>query len=99
MTTTLFGDDGMPNRTWRFNSTALVRNRERQLLTQEAVHIRSGVAWTTVSRLERGMHTPRFTTVKKLADALQSDPGELVEWIDDDDTLPSSYTLQQGALR
>ncbi len=44
--------------------------REKRLLTQADLAQRSGIAETTINRIERGHHEPRFSTVRKLATAL-----------------------------
>ena len=53
--------------------------RERRLLTQADLAERSGVAETTINRLENGHHQARISTVRKLAEALGVDPAELME--------------------
>lgn len=54
--------------------------RERKLLTQRDLAALSGVGLSTIVRAEkqRGHATPQV--IKKLAKALDVDPGELVEW-------------------
>ena len=44
--------------------------RERLLLSQEELALRSGVSRSTVSRLERGLQEPTYATLKRLASAL-----------------------------
>jgi transcriptional regulator with XRE-family HTH domain len=53
--------------------------RERQLLTQAELAQRSGVAETTINRLENARHEARFSTVRKLAAALGVEPQVLME--------------------
>ena len=48
-------------------------------LTQEQVAERSGVHATEVSRIETGKRDPQVSTVKKLADAVELRPGQLLE--------------------
>ena len=51
--------------------------RDRRLLTQEDLAQRSGVHYTTISKIERG-GSARPSTVRKLAAALEVDPTELL---------------------
>ena len=53
--------------------------RERAFLTQAELAEKSGVAETTINRLENGHHGARISTVRKLAAALGVAPAELVE--------------------
>ncbi|MBI2756333.1 MAG: helix-turn-helix transcriptional regulator [Chloroflexi bacterium] len=53
--------------------------RERRLLTQADLAERSGVAETTINRIENGHHEARFSTTRKLASALDVPPSELME--------------------
>lgn len=53
--------------------------RERAFMTQLELADKSGVAKTTVNRLERGHHAARFSTIKKLAQALGVPPEELTK--------------------
>jgi transcriptional regulator with XRE-family HTH domain len=53
--------------------------RERRLLTQAELATRSGVAETTINRLENARHEARFSTVRKLAEALRVEPEQLME--------------------
>ena len=52
--------------------------RKRKLLTQEQLAERSGVGIATIIRVERNQVEPRGSTIRKLADALDVDAGELV---------------------
>ena len=52
--------------------------RERRFLTQADLAEKSGVAETTINRVEKGHHEPRFSTVRKLAEALRVEPSALV---------------------
>jgi transcriptional regulator with XRE-family HTH domain len=52
--------------------------RERLGLTQEQVSERSGVQPGEVSRIERGMRDPKVSTLKRLADAVEVEPGDLL---------------------
>jgi len=52
--------------------------REHRLLTQAELAAHSGVAETTINRIEKGRHEPRFSTIRKLAEALGVAPAELI---------------------
>jgi transcriptional regulator with XRE-family HTH domain len=51
--------------------------RERNLLTQAELGVAAGVSRDQVSRIERDEVDPRFSTIRKLARALNVDPTEL----------------------
>jgi transcriptional regulator with XRE-family HTH domain len=53
--------------------------RKRRLLTQEQLAERSGIAVSTVIRIERNQVEPHGATIRKLADALGTTAAELVE--------------------
>jgi transcriptional regulator with XRE-family HTH domain len=57
----------------------LKEHRERALLTQAELAAKSGVSEVTINRIENGRHDPRFSTVRKLAQALNVAPPELME--------------------
>jgi transcriptional regulator with XRE-family HTH domain len=57
----------------------LRRLRERRALRQEDLAALAGVGKNTVNRIEKNHTEPHMTTVRKLAEALGVDPGELVE--------------------
>jgi len=52
--------------------------RESKLLTQEMLAQRSHVSRPTIARLERGDEEARFSTIWKLADALDVEPAALI---------------------
>ncbi len=56
----------------------LKRLRERRLLTQAQLGVAAGVNRDQVSRIERDEVEPRFSTIRKLAKALEVDPRELI---------------------
>ena len=56
----------------------LRRLREARLLTQAQLGETAGVHRDQVSRIERDEVEPRFSTIRKLAEALGVDPAELV---------------------
>jgi transcriptional regulator with XRE-family HTH domain len=53
--------------------------RIRRALTQEELAAAAGIGKNTVNRLERDLTEPRPPTLRKLAQALEVDPAELVE--------------------
>lgn len=53
--------------------------RERLGLTQEQVSERSGVQAGEVSRIERGKRDPQISTLEKLAAAVETPPGRLLD--------------------
>ncbi len=53
--------------------------RKRLGLTQEEVAERSGVHATEVSRIEAGKRDPRASTLQRLAEAVEVQPGQLLE--------------------
>lgn len=53
--------------------------RKRALLTQEELAERSGVGVTTIIRIERNQVEPQGRTIRKLAEALDVEPSELVK--------------------
>jgi transcriptional regulator with XRE-family HTH domain len=55
----------------------LRRLREDTLLTQAELGEAAGVSRDQVSRIERDEVDPRFSTIRKLARALEVDPREL----------------------
>jgi transcriptional regulator with XRE-family HTH domain len=56
----------------------LKRQRTRRALTQAQLAERAGVSTATVARTERDEIEPRMPTLRKLAEALEVDPAELV---------------------
>jgi transcriptional regulator with XRE-family HTH domain len=56
----------------------LRRQRTRRALTQAELAERAGVTTATVARIERDEIEPRMTTLRKLSQALEVDPAELV---------------------
>ncbi len=53
--------------------------RKRALLTQRELADKSGVGVTTVIRIERNQVEPQGSTIRKLAEALDVAPEELVK--------------------
>jgi transcriptional regulator with XRE-family HTH domain len=56
----------------------LHRARKRAGLTQEEVAERSGVHATEVSRMEANKRDPRISTLKRLAEAVEVSPSDLL---------------------
>jgi transcriptional regulator with XRE-family HTH domain len=52
--------------------------RERRLLTQAELAERVGMTVGTINRIERGVHEPRFSTIRKLAAALDVAADDLI---------------------
>jgi transcriptional regulator with XRE-family HTH domain len=52
--------------------------RQKRVLTLRELEERSGVAYNTIWHLENGKREAQPRTIRKLADALGVDPGELV---------------------
>jgi len=52
--------------------------RTRRLLTQVQLAEKSGVNQVTIARIERDQVDPRFSTMRRLAKALDIDPTELL---------------------
>ena len=57
----------------------LKRLREEQDITQEQLAFDAGITVSALSRIERGLNSPGWTTVKRIADALGVSLSELVE--------------------
>ncbi len=58
---------------------SLRRVREGKFLSQQDLAALSGVSRVTISRLENGAEEARFVTLRRLAQALEVEPGELVK--------------------
>jgi transcriptional regulator with XRE-family HTH domain len=52
--------------------------RKRALLTQQELADKYGVGVTTIIRIERNQVEPHGSTIRKLAEALEVEPHELV---------------------
>jgi transcriptional regulator with XRE-family HTH domain len=57
----------------------LKRLREDRLLTQAELAERAGVALSSLVRIENNQVDPRFSSIRKLAQALDADPKELTK--------------------
>ncbi len=61
-----------------FHAQKFKQLRLQKMTTQEELANRVGTSVAQISRVETGANTPRFSTIKKLAKALEIDPYELV---------------------
>jgi transcriptional regulator with XRE-family HTH domain len=52
--------------------------RQRRLFTQAELAERVEMTVGTINRIERGVHEPRFSTIRKLATALDVTPDDLI---------------------
>ena len=52
--------------------------RTRRLLTQDELAQKAGVSQSTIANIERDNAEPQFRTIRKLANALDVDPTELL---------------------
>ncbi len=59
--------------------TRLFARRERLLMTQQELADKSGVSRATISAIEAEKVEPQFSTIRKLAAALDCDPFDLTE--------------------
>lgn len=57
--------------------------RAREGLSQDGLAHSSGIHLTSIGRIERGGREPRLTTILKLAQGLNVEPGELTDGLDD----------------
>ncbi|HEY1833119.1 MAG TPA: helix-turn-helix transcriptional regulator [Solirubrobacteraceae bacterium] len=62
----------------------LRRLREERSLTQEQLAFEAGITSSGLSRIERGLNDPGWTTVRRLAGALGIGLGELVASLADE---------------
>lgn len=65
---------------YRVNGEKIRALRVRRRLTQQKLAVASGLSVTQVSRIEQGVHTPRFSTIEKLAEALGIDADDLIDY-------------------
>jgi transcriptional regulator with XRE-family HTH domain len=56
----------------------LKRLREERSITQEQLAFDAGITVSALSRIERGLNSPGWTTVQRLANALDISMSELV---------------------
>jgi transcriptional regulator with XRE-family HTH domain len=55
----------------------LKRLREEREITQEQLAFDAGITASALSRIERGLNSPGWTTVKRIADALNVSVAQL----------------------
>jgi transcriptional regulator with XRE-family HTH domain len=60
------------------DGTKIRQMREERALTLADLGERSGLNIATISRLENGLRPARLSTVRKLAEALEVEPREIV---------------------
>lgn len=53
--------------------------RLQKRMTQQKLAQVAGLSVTQISRIEKGHHTARFSTVEAIAEALNQDPDDLFE--------------------
>jgi transcriptional regulator with XRE-family HTH domain len=53
--------------------------REAKFITQAELSEMTGIAEATISRIEHGLQSPRISTIRKLAKALEVEPAALAE--------------------
>ena len=63
----------------RINGDRLRQLRVEQALSLRALGERSGVAYDTINKLELGQRPAHASTIRKLADALDVEPRELMK--------------------
>ncbi|MQA09895.1 MAG: helix-turn-helix domain-containing protein [Pseudonocardiaceae bacterium] len=56
----------------------VVARRKALRLSQEQLAHASGLHWSTVSQIERGLYNTGLQNILKLAVGLQTDPGDLI---------------------
>jgi transcriptional regulator with XRE-family HTH domain len=59
------------------------RLREERSITQEQLAFDAGITVSALSRIERGLNSPGWTTVQRLANALDIRMSELVADLED----------------
>jgi transcriptional regulator with XRE-family HTH domain len=59
-------------------ASTLRRLRLERGLTQEALAFHAGVTVSALARIERGLSNPAWTTLVRIANALEITPGELI---------------------
>lgn len=60
--------------------------RKRAGFSQQELANLAGLDRVTIGRIERGTHTPRFSTLTRIANALQIDISHLgASWVEEDD--------------
>ena len=62
-----------------FDRARLARLRAQHVLTQKELGARAGLTELTISKIETGQQTPRPSTIRKLASALDVKPTDLID--------------------
>lgn len=65
-------------------SRAIRSLRDDRHLTQEDLAHQAGITWASLGRIERGVSNPTWTTIRRLATALDVTLTELVARVDED---------------
>jgi transcriptional regulator with XRE-family HTH domain len=82
-------------------ASVLKRLRQERGLTQEGLAFRAHVTISALSRIERGLSNPVWTTLARLADALEIPPAQLIataeEVAEPSHDLPASSQSPSGA--
>ena len=60
------------------NANKLRYYRLRRRMTQQQLAAQSALSLTQISRIEKGIHVPRFSTIERLARALDVQPEEFI---------------------
>lgn len=67
------------NGDYRVDGRRIRQLRLRRRMTQQELAHRAKLSVTQVSRIEKDAQTPRFSTVDRLAAALEVDPDDLID--------------------
>lgn len=59
--------------------------RETVDLTQEELAGMAGLTASALSRIERGLNSPNWHTVRAIADALEISMRDIVSWVEEED--------------
>jgi transcriptional regulator with XRE-family HTH domain len=68
--------------------------RLRRRMTQQQLATQSGLSVTQVSRIEQGVHVPRFSSIERLAEALDVPPEELIREEVEPEPRSTRYLVQ-----
>ena len=68
---------------FELNGQRLRQLRVQKALSLRALGERSGVAFDAINKLENGKRPARLATIRKLAEALDVEPSELMKGADD----------------
>ncbi|HTZ86537.1 MAG TPA: helix-turn-helix transcriptional regulator [Solirubrobacteraceae bacterium] len=66
-----------------FLAAQLKRLREEREITQEELAFDAGITSSALSRIERGLNSPGWTTVRRIADALEVSVADLAAEVED----------------